>query len=316
MSWIKIDDRLLDHPKFVRLEALAPSRGLHLWVGLMSYAKQQLTDGRVPRDMLRKVQGPHYRWRQNALDALVAVGLVEVSGDDLLIHDYLDWNPSRQKILGPPRGETDRATHERDASDNGATTERERTDNAPRAQRQHIKGGKVEGLSVASLTRARAESESESESESDQIPLVAPQMELPSSEAAASQSASTSEATPAKPKKTRASRAPTQCPADLKPDATTDDTAWELGFSQAQLELERKRCIDWARSKTVMRADWQATLRNWLRKSAEERGLKPRGPRDERWASYQQQLAKAKEPVKHPVPAPAGYGQRLGSIGA
>jgi|SRR6188768_257958 len=104
------------------------------------------------------------------------------------------------------------------------------------------------------------------------------------------------------------------CPADLKPDPTTAAKAWELGFTDAMRDFETDKCIDWALSKSIVRSNWQATLRNWLRKSAEDRGLTPRKPRDEKWAEYQQQLRKANEPVKNPVPPPAGFNQALGGL--
>jgi hypothetical protein len=98
MSWLKLDDGVLDHPKFVRAERLAGSSAFHLWVGLISYCKKYLTDGVVPLDMLPKVNGPRQRWRGKALEALLAVGLIERAGDSLVVHDYLDWNDSRETI--------------------------------------------------------------------------------------------------------------------------------------------------------------------------------------------------------------------------
>ena len=104
MSWFKVDDRFLDHPKFVRAERLAGSTAIHLWFGLIGYCKQHRTDGWVPLDMLNRVNGPCQRWRQRALAALLEVVLVERDGERLHIHDFLDWNPSRQQIEHPRKG--------------------------------------------------------------------------------------------------------------------------------------------------------------------------------------------------------------------
>jgi hypothetical protein len=98
VSWIKLDDRLLAHPKFVRAERLAGSTALHLWLGLLAYCKQRLTDGFVPADMLAAIDGPAPRWRARALDALVSVGLVHREPDGVRLHDYLAQNESRQAI--------------------------------------------------------------------------------------------------------------------------------------------------------------------------------------------------------------------------
>jgi hypothetical protein len=115
-----------------------------------------------------------------------------------------------------------------------------------------------------------------------------------------------------RPKLSKARSQP--CPPDLKPDPTTASKAWELGFSDAMRDAEVDKCIDWARSKSVLRSDWQATLRNWFRKSAEDRGLAPRKPRDAQWAYHQEQLRKASEPVKNPVKPPPGFDAALGGL--
>lgn len=119
---------------------------------------------------------------------------------------------------------------------------------------------------------------------------------------------------PERGKRRKPSASKTACPLDLKPDPTTADLAWELGFTDQQRDGETSRCIDWAKSKAIVRSDWQATLRNWLRKSAEDRGLSPRKPRDAKWAAYQQDLRKANEPVKNPVPPPAGFNAAVGGL--
>lgn len=135
---------------------------------------------------------------------------------------------------------------------------------------------------------------------------------LPPESGGAAQTHSTSE--PQRGKRRKPSAAKTACPLDLKPDPTTADLAWELGFTDQHRDAETSKCIDWAKSKAIVRSDWQATLRNWLRKSAEDRGLSPRKPRDAKWAAYQHDLRKANEPVKNPVPPPAGFNAALGGL--
>lgn len=98
MSWLQVDDRFLDHPKVVRAVRLAGSPAVHLWLGLMSFCKQHLTDGVIPADMVDAVAGPAPRWRGRALDALVEVGLIERDPSALRVHDYLVLNESRESI--------------------------------------------------------------------------------------------------------------------------------------------------------------------------------------------------------------------------
>ena len=312
MGWMKFDDRFLDHPKVVRLERLAPSRGVHLFMGLVSYCKQHITDGRVPADMVRVINGPAQRWRQQALGALIEVGLVERAGDDLLIHDWLDWNPSRSKIVGAPKPPQPANDAPRQRGDAQVIAGRQRVDADLTTDRQHIKRGDTDQLSDAP-SRARSRIPIPIP-----IPILDPPVTPPPSSvrlapAVAAEPTSTSSA--AKAKRGKPSKARSQpCPPDLKPDATTAAKAWELGFSDAMRDAEIARCVDWAHSKAVCRSDWQATLRNWFRKTAEDRGLQPRKPRDAQWAAYQQKLRDANQPVKTPAKPPAGFDQNVRSL--
>lgn len=47
MSWLEIDDRFLRHPKFVKAMS-QHVHALYAWFGLMTWTKQNLTDGLIP----------------------------------------------------------------------------------------------------------------------------------------------------------------------------------------------------------------------------------------------------------------------------
>jgi DNA-binding transcriptional ArsR family regulator len=53
--------------------------------------------------------------------------------------------------------------------------------------------------------------------------------------------------------------------------------ACEAGLSAEQARRELDACVDWHRANARRRADWQATARNWLRKSAQLGGSRPTG---------------------------------------
>ena len=53
--------------------------------------------------------------------------------------------------------------------------------------------------------------------------------------------------------------------------------AREAGLSAEQARRELDACVDWHRANGRRRADWQATARNWLRKSAQLGGSRPAG---------------------------------------
>jgi len=96
VTWVKLDDGFADHPKIIALTPQA--RDLFIW-GLC-YCARQLTDGFIPK---RSVSGcgtvPRSETRRRAIAALVQVGLwVEVEGG-WQVHDYLDYNPNRARVL-------------------------------------------------------------------------------------------------------------------------------------------------------------------------------------------------------------------------
>lgn len=97
MAWVRIDDRLHSHPKVLRAWAHDPAAiGLHLLA--LSYSADYLTDGVIgPAFVLTQL--PQKRRRDRAVAALVQSGLWERNGEGWIIHDYLDFNESRQQIL-------------------------------------------------------------------------------------------------------------------------------------------------------------------------------------------------------------------------
>ncbi len=132
-----LDDGILAHPKFRRAVVLAGSEALHLWLGLRAYCSQQLTDGLVPEDMLRFVDGPEKpRARVNSLAALRAVGLVHDAveraacetcrsaaheGSGLWLHDYLQHSESRERALQRRANNRDRQRQLRAVSQRDST---------------------------------------------------------------------------------------------------------------------------------------------------------------------------------------------------
>lgn len=99
MSWFKIDDGFHCHTKI--MEAGTPAVGLYVRCG--SWAAQQASDGRVPKSIAKSYG------TARMIKALLEVGLWHVEGHDCkscpevdaksyLIHDYLEFNPSRVAI--------------------------------------------------------------------------------------------------------------------------------------------------------------------------------------------------------------------------
>lgn len=99
MTWLKVDDSILDHPKWVRAIRDGGSGVIHLWLAMATWSARHLTDGVIPSDMFDTVGGPQRR-RKEALAALVRSGLCTVDGQGTVaIHDFTEHNPSREKVL-------------------------------------------------------------------------------------------------------------------------------------------------------------------------------------------------------------------------
>jgi hypothetical protein len=82
VSWLELDDGILEHPKFIRAIKLGGSEAVHLWLGLRAYCAKLLTDGKVPGDMLDEVRGPKdSKRRAAAMTALVTAGLLDLIED-------------------------------------------------------------------------------------------------------------------------------------------------------------------------------------------------------------------------------------------
>ncbi len=99
MAWFKVDDRAHSHPKVID----AGSSAFGLWARSGSYAADHNTDGAIPKAVAR-MYGSAAQAR-----ALVNAGLWHTTGHDCprcapvptgdyVIHDYLDYNPSREEV--------------------------------------------------------------------------------------------------------------------------------------------------------------------------------------------------------------------------
>lgn len=96
MTWAKLDDKFHSHPKVRAAWYRCPaSIGLHV-LGI-TFAADHETDGVVPGWF---VAGAFHRPRDltAAVSALIELGMWEKQADDFLIHDFLDYHPSKQTL--------------------------------------------------------------------------------------------------------------------------------------------------------------------------------------------------------------------------
>lgn len=87
MTWFRIDDGLADHPKWLALSAESKAA----WVEMGCYCSRHLTDGIVAPGIVA-------RYRPRVLAELERSGMAHPNGDGLLLHDFLDYNPSRAEV--------------------------------------------------------------------------------------------------------------------------------------------------------------------------------------------------------------------------
>lgn len=97
MTWARLDDAMPDNPKIIGLSDPA----FRAFVSAICYCAKHLTDGRVPQGAV-KVHG-------KTKASLVAANLWVVDEDGtIIVHDYLEWNPSRAEVLARRQADSER----------------------------------------------------------------------------------------------------------------------------------------------------------------------------------------------------------------
>lgn len=91
MPWVRIDENALEHPKVAGLSDGA----FRLWVRGLAHCQKFLTDGVITNVAWRGFYGASAK----RIGELVKAGLWRRDGDRYLVHDYLKWNESRERVL-------------------------------------------------------------------------------------------------------------------------------------------------------------------------------------------------------------------------
>lgn len=93
MAWGRVDDGHYRHRKLAELDEDLRKGCIALFWLAISWCNDQLTDGRVPASTVRMLGGD-----VDEADELVRVGLWEGDGQAYRVHDFLDFNKSRQQV--------------------------------------------------------------------------------------------------------------------------------------------------------------------------------------------------------------------------
>lgn len=176
-EWIKLSVRFYDDADVKKLTHL--QRGLFL--GMIMYSAEHLTDGYVSRADVRAVaarQCTHMRSLSRALGALEGVHLCAPEGDGWRIRNYFKWQLSRDQILTNKQVERQRKAEARAQAQrrNAESGQRVRPDIRRESARQEVRSKKEEDVSLSSaveLSRvARPQGGEDDEDKSKGKPLV------------------------------------------------------------------------------------------------------------------------------------------------
>lgn len=101
MSWLRLEDDMLDHEKWRRALREGGDAVLLVWYRLTSWCSRRLTDGRIPADTVAEVAClERSKSRARALQALIDAELCTRHVDGaIVISGYLDRNPSKADVL-------------------------------------------------------------------------------------------------------------------------------------------------------------------------------------------------------------------------
>ena len=99
MTWFRLDDGWLMHPKV----QIVGHQGRALWLAGGLHCAAQLTDGRIEKGIVR-VLAAQAEVPVSAAKKLVAAGLWIDEGDHYQMHDYLDYQPSKEQVANKRAG--------------------------------------------------------------------------------------------------------------------------------------------------------------------------------------------------------------------
>ncbi|MEU0236813.1 hypothetical protein ABZ234_03915 [Nocardiopsis sp. NPDC006198] len=160
MAWVRLSDDFYDHPKFDK----AGSLGIALFAAGLAWSNRNLTDGFIPRktalrmldfeDAVEAVRNADRNGVTNALhnddltpavtrsavQSLVDAGLWHAEEDGYRIHDYLDYQASKEQIEA---GRESNAARQKAWRDRRAAEKQGRKNSESNADRNGVTNGSV-----------------------------------------------------------------------------------------------------------------------------------------------------------------------------
>ena len=111
MTWVKLDDAFYRNPKVMGLSDGA----FRTYVNSICFSADNLTDGLITPQVART-----FRWERKAIE-LIEAGMWEEQGVGWYIHDFLDYNPTREQVMAERAKTAERVNRFRNGGRNAVT---------------------------------------------------------------------------------------------------------------------------------------------------------------------------------------------------
>lgn len=258
MSWLRLDDGMLEHEKWGQAIREGGDAVLLVWFRLTSWCSRRLTDGRIPSHMVTEVARlERSKSRTRALRALVESGLCTRHIDGaIVISGYLDRNPSAASV-------------------------REERDRRAKAQKDYADRKKLTGQQPIRLPGPDPVGHPPPDnvpSQSRPNPVPIPTGDPPVSPTT-------------KPTRTRRTTRPrTALPTDLAPGPTEVSLA---RTHRVDLDIEMAKFRDHHLKHGSIFSDWHAAIRTWIRGA--NKFSAPHGATDDRLRAQAARVAMLRE---------------------
>lgn len=283
MPWVKLDDRFPSHRKV----ALLSDRAFRLHVSAICWCAENLTDGRIGDRELPLVA--HIRGIKATAKQLEEAGVWDRVEGGWLVHDYLDYNPSRDQVLAERKKNAERQERWRqrkngkptppDGSSNGRSNGVTRggemqPDDTTTTRQQH------DGDTNATRNEAVPGEESQVSAIRNGVTNGAPTRPVPEPLSMADVDGESARPVPRAVERSDDHLAPIDVDGFELTDAMR---AWGLRTFGPGLDIdyETAQFVDHFRAQNTRRPNWPTEWQKWIRRSAKfasERANRPQGP--------------------------------------
>jgi len=105
-NWFKVSNNFMDDPKMLEIGAV----GICLFLAGIGYSSRNLTDGRIPKLMAKRLIVEDV---SEVIPQMLELGLWVEDGKDYIVPAYLEWQTSSEEVAAKRQGATQRKRHQR-----------------------------------------------------------------------------------------------------------------------------------------------------------------------------------------------------------